>query len=109
MNRARSALSSFFNWTIAEGLRETNPVDKTNKNEENSRERVLENDELRTIWHALPDNDYGKINKLLILTAQRRGEIGEMRVAEFNRAERQIELPGGERTKNGSATYRAAV
>jgi integrase len=47
----------------------------------------------------LPDNDYGKINKLLILTAQRRGEIGELRVAEINRKEQQIEL-SGERTKN---------
>jgi integrase len=100
MNRARAGLSSFFNWAIGEGICKYNPVDKTNKSEEQSRERVLENAELKKIWHALPDNDYGKINKLLILTAQRRGEIGEMRVAEFNRAERQIELPG-ERTKNG--------
>jgi integrase len=100
MNHARAALSSFFNWTIGEGLAEANPVDKTNKVEENSRDRVLDNQELRTIWRALPDNDYGKISKLLILTAQRRGEIGEMRVEEFNRTERQIEIPG-ERTKNG--------
>jgi integrase len=100
MNRARGGLSSFFNWAIGEGICKYNPVDKTNKSEEQSRERVLENAELKTIWRSLPDNDYGKINKLLILTAQRRGEIGEMKVAEFNRAERQIELPG-ERTKNG--------
>jgi integrase len=100
MNRARGGLSSFFNWAIGEGICKYNPVDKTNKSEEQSRERVLENAELKTIWRSLPDNDYGKINKLLILTAQRRGEIGEMRVAEFNRAERQIELPP-ERTKNG--------
>jgi integrase len=100
MNRARGGLSSFFNWAIGEGICKYNPVDKTNKSEEQSRERVLENDELKTIWRSLSDNDYGKINKLLILTAQRRGEIGEMRVAEFNRAERQIEIPG-ERTKNG--------
>ena len=100
MNRARGGLSSFFNWAVGEGICKYNPVDKTNKSEEQSRERVLENAELKTIWHSLPDNDYGKINKLLILTAQRRGEIGEMRVAEFNRAERQIELPP-ERTKNG--------
>lgn len=100
MNRARGGLSSFFNWAIGEGICKYNPVDKTNKSEEQSRERVLENSELKKIWHTLPDNDYGKINKLLILTAQRRGEIGEMRVAEFNRAERQIEIPG-ERTKNG--------
>ena len=83
-------------------VRDLGPVKggKTNKAEEQSRERVLDNAELKKIWCSLPDNDYGKINKLLILTAQRRGEIGEMRVSEFNRAERQLELPG-ERTKNG--------
>lgn len=100
MNHARSAASSFFNWAIGEGHTETNPVDKTNKVQEKSRDRILENWELKTIWHALSDNDYGKISKLLILTAQRRNEIGELEVTEFNRAERQIELPGS-RTKNG--------
>jgi integrase len=75
-------------------------VDKTNRNEENSRERVLENLELKTIWRALPDNDFGKCCKLLALTRQRRSEIGGLRVEEFKRDERQIELPG-ERTKNG--------
>jgi integrase len=34
------------------------------------------------------------------LTRQRRSEIGGLRVEEFKRDERQIELPG-ERTKNG--------
>jgi integrase len=100
MNRARSALSGFFNWAISQGICEYNPVDKTTKNDENSRERVLEDSELRTIWRSLPDNDYGKINKLLILTCQRRGEIGDLEISEINRAEKQIEL-SGDRTKNG--------
>jgi integrase len=100
MNRNRTYLSSFFNWAIGEGLCEANPVDKTNRNEENSRDRVLKNTELKTIWRALPDNDFGKCSKLLMLTAQRRNEIGGLKVSEFNRAERQIELPP-ERTKNG--------
>jgi integrase len=100
MNRNRTYLSSFFNWAIGDGFCEFNPVDKTNRNEENSRERVLENSELKTIWRALPDNDFGKCCKLLALTSQRRSEIGGLRVEEFNRDERQIELPK-ERTKNG--------
>jgi integrase len=100
MNRARTSLSGFFNWAIGEGLCEINPVTNARMNDEESRERVLENAELRTIWHALPDNDYGKICKLLILTCQRRGEIGELPVPEFNRKERKLELPG-HRTKNG--------
>jgi integrase len=100
MNRNRSYLSHFFNWCIGEGLCSINPVDKTNKAEETSVDRVLEDSEIKAVWRALPDSDFGKIMKLLALTAQRRSEIGELRVSEFNRAERQIELPG-ERTKNG--------
>jgi integrase len=100
MNRARTYLSSCFNWAIGEGLCETNPVDKTNRNDENTRDRVLANKELKTIWRALPDNDFGKCAKLLMLTSQRRNEIGGLRVFEFNREQRQIELPP-ERTKNG--------
>jgi hypothetical protein len=34
MNRARGGLSSFFNWAIGEGICKYNPVDKTNKSEE---------------------------------------------------------------------------
>ena len=102
MNRARTYLSSFFNWAIGEGLCESNPVDKTNRNDENSRDRVLKNGELKTIWRALPDNDFGKILKLLAYTAQRREEIGGLRVDEVNFKDKQIELPES-RTKNGIA------
>jgi hypothetical protein len=53
-NRARSALSSLFNWCIQEGLLETNPVVGTRKADEGgSRERVLTQDELRKLWRAL--------------------------------------------------------
>jgi integrase len=100
MNRARTSLSGFFNWAIGEGLCEINPVTNARVNDQESRDRVLENSELRSIWHGLPDNDYGKICKLLILTCQRRGEIGELPVKEFNRAERKLEF-AGPRTKNG--------
>ena len=100
MNRCRGALSSFFNWAIGEGLTETNPVSRSHRSEEQSRNRLLSDAELRTIWRALPSNDYGRIVKLLILTAQRRDEIGALEVSEINFKARQIELPEG-RTKNG--------
>ena len=76
-DRARSTLSAMFAWAIGEGLVEVNPVNGTNKVERNkSRERVLSDAELAAIWKAAPDNDYGRIVKLLMLTAQRREEIG---------------------------------
>ena len=51
------------------------------------------------MWQACGDDDYGRIVKLLILTGQRRREIGDLTWAEIDRAKRQIELPA-ERTKN---------
>lgn len=82
-NRARSTLSAMFTWAIGEGLGDTNPVMGTNKNEESERERVLSDAELIAIWKAVPDNAYGRIVRLLMLTAQRREEIGCLRWSEL--------------------------
>jgi integrase len=100
-DRARAALSSFFTWAIGEGLCEMNPVVGTNKHFHGakSRDRVLTDRELVTIWRALPDSDYGRIVRLLILTGQRREEIGALRWPEIDLEERVIALPA-ERTKN---------
>jgi integrase len=100
MNRARSAGSAFFNWVIREGLCETNPFDKTNKNGETHRERTLTPRELKVIWNGVPDDEFGDIVKLFILTMQRRDEIGGLPTSEFNREKRQLEIKGA-RFKNG--------
>ena len=60
---------------------------------------MLTEAELREVWHACGDDDYGRIVKLLILTGQRKTEIGNLSWGEINEAQRQIELPGA-RTKN---------
>jgi integrase len=97
-NRARNSLSGLFSWAMAEGLVESNPVIGTIRVEELSRERVLSLDELRLIWNALPDSDFGSIMKLLMLTGARAGEIAGLRREEFR--DDAILLPGS-RTKNG--------
>jgi integrase len=76
--RARTALSSMFNWAIREGLDiAANPVLGTNRPAQpGSRERVLTATELSAIWRACGDDDYGRIVRLLLLTAQRRDEVG---------------------------------
>jgi integrase len=100
-NRARSALSAMFAWTIGEGLCDSNPVIGTNKaGEEKPRERVLGDAELAAVWKAAPDNDYGRIVKLLMLSGQRRDEIGSLRWSEIDFEARTIKLDGA-RTKNG--------
>jgi integrase len=99
-DRARAALSVFFTWAVREGLCEVNPVLATNKAAKpKSRERVLSDVELKALWSALPDSDYGRIVKLLLLTGQRREEIGGLRWSEIDWDGQQILLPG-ERTKN---------
>jgi hypothetical protein len=78
-NRARGALSAMFRWAIGDGLCENNPVTGTNRQTENGhRERSLSDSEVAKVWLAAPDNDYGNIVKLLLLTGCRREEIGNL-------------------------------
>jgi integrase len=101
-NRARSALSSFFSWCVAEGLLEANPVIGTAKADEGgSRERVLTQDELKQIWHTLPEVNasFADIVRLLLLSGQRRNEIGKLQWSEVDLARKMIILAPA-RTKN---------
>jgi integrase len=101
-DRTRSSLSALFAWAIGEGIVESNPVTGTNKaSEATPRDRTLSDEELVAIWHAAPTNHYGAIVRLLILTGQRRDEIGSMRWSEIDLEERTLTLPS-ERTKNKS-------
>jgi integrase len=96
-NAVRADLSAFWNWCIREGLAELNPVSGTGKASTQSRDRVLTEDELATIWRNLGDDQFSDIVRLLILTGQRRQEIGGLRWDEI--AGDSIVL-GPERTKN---------
>jgi integrase len=98
-NRTRASLSKFFSWACGEGLAESNPAALTNKNPEKSRDRVLSHNELKQIWAALPDSDYGEIIKLLVLTGQRASEISDLEWDEID-FERDIISLSASRTKN---------
>jgi integrase len=84
--RARSNLSAFFAWAMREGLCESNPTVSTNNPAEGiePRSRVLSDAELAGVWRASRDDTFGRITKLLILTACRRDEIGGLRWDEIN-------------------------
>ena len=100
-NRARAALSAFFSWAIGEGLVDATPVLGTNKaTEEISRDRVLSSEELAAIWNEAGQGDYGAIVRLLILTGQRREEVGGMLWSEID-LDKRIWRIEAERTKNG--------
>ena len=75
--RSKSALSAFFSWAMREGLARANPTILAQALAENpARDRVLDDDEIRAVWRACQDDDFGRIIKLLLLTGCRRNEIG---------------------------------
>ena len=102
-NRVRSSLSAFFAWAVTEGLLDTNPVVGTAKLDEGgSREGTLTREELAELWVALdaePNPQFADIVRLLILTGQRREEVGSLRWSEVELDRGLIVLPP-ERTKN---------
>jgi integrase len=99
-NRARTALSAFFRWAVSKDAHLANPVrDSFKATEDGPRDRSLTDQEVAGVWLAAPNNDFGKIVRLLMLTACRRNEIGELRWDEVNLDARTITLPKA-RTKN---------
>lgn len=100
--RARGHLSGFFKWAMGEGLTQSNPVIATNNPGigVGHRNRVLEDWEMRAIWHAAGDGHAGKIVKLLALSGCRRNEISGLRWSEINMKTGEFILPS-DRAKNG--------
>jgi integrase len=99
-NRARAALSAFYTWAIQEGFVDQSPVTGTGKATENGgRERVLSQEELRKLWRGLGDGRFADIVRLLLLTGQRRTEIGRLTWAEVD-LHRKLIVLAPERTKN---------
>jgi integrase len=101
-NRVRATLSSFFSWSISQGLTGQNPVIGTTRHDEVSRDRVLDPAEIRLIWNSLEDDHYAQIIKLLMLTGQREAEVAGMLWSEIDLAAAAWAMPGT-RTKNHKA------
>jgi integrase len=114
-NRLRSTLSAMFVWSLKEGLCESNPVTDTNKRDEISRNRTLvvvdpethETDmsQLVAVWNAVEGMSCAAPVRLLILTGQRRDEIGALRWSELDEGMTRITL-SPERQKNGGGKER---
>ena len=104
-DRARMALSGLFGWAIDRGYLDANPTLHVRaRAQSRARERVLSEAELAAVWNACDgDDDFSRIVRLLILTGQRRAEIGDLAWPEVNLEKQQIELPEA-RTKNGRCT-----
>ena len=95
-NRVRMVLESFFRWAIAEAMVPTreNPVSGTEpRRGEIKRERVLTDKEIAAVWKAADGGPFGAIVRLLLITGQRRGEVGGMHWSELDLEGRVWRIP----------------
>jgi hypothetical protein len=80
-NQTLAAASAIFAWAIREDIIKVNPCQKVERNETQSRERVLSDSEIAKFWNAF--DDAGLIEsaalKMILLTGQRPGEVRHMR------------------------------
>ena len=90
-----------FAWAMRAGLAKDNPAGFIPKNAETSKDRVLDDAELRAIWMATAGGGhFDRIVRLLLLTGCRRDEIGALRWSEISN--NLITIPEA-RTKTGIA------
>lgn len=101
-NRTLAAVRKLFNWAIDRSIIGTSPIVRVKApTHEESRDRVVSDDELRLIWKAADyvGFPFGPFVQVLILTAQRRDEVANARYSEFNKAGDLWIIPR-DRTKN---------
>lgn len=104
-NRLLAYLRRFFNWCYEKDLIAVVPTDRIRPPAKNqSRKRVLSKAEVAEVWAALDDVPglFGTIFRTLLLTGQRKEEVGGMGWKELEDLEGEAptwSIPG-ERTKN---------
>jgi len=102
-NRIHSNIRKLFNWCIERGIVETSPIiGLKSPTKEESRDRVLDNDEIARLLRACRNDVYPfrQFVPVLLATAQRRGELAEMRWSEIDFKEKIWVIPA-DRSKNG--------
>lgn len=101
-NHAFAYINHFFNWSVSRGIINQSPSHGlTPPAPKVSRNRVLSDHELITVWNEAQNTPYpfGAIVQLLILTGQRRGEVTNMSWSQIDNQNRIWTLPPG-LTKN---------
>jgi integrase len=95
-NRTLARLRALFNWAVEKDRLPASPADRVKPpTKERSRDRALADDEIRWFSHGCDEIGwpFGPICKLLLLTAQRRDEVGGMRWSELDLDERTWTQP----------------
>jgi integrase len=104
-NRYLALIKRLFNWCAERGYVETSPAANIKPlAKEVSRDRVLSDDELRLVWQRCEAVGwpFGPLFQLLILTAQRLGEVATMRWCELDLDTATWSVPAAS-VKNGVA------
>lgn len=107
-NRLRALLNKMFNFAVDRDILEHNPCTRVKPlATEKAKDRHLSEDEIRTFWHVLETNtelvmsdDIRRALKLILVTAQRPGEVTGMHTREIDG--HWWTIPA-ERSKNGKA------
>jgi integrase len=104
-NRTLTRIKTLFNWAVAQDIIPTSPAAGLKPvAKEVERDRVLSDDEIRWFWSACGRLSwpYGPLFKLLMLTAQRRDEVGSLEWSHLS-ADRTTWTMPRERSKNDRA------
>jgi integrase len=103
-NRVLAAIRKMFNWAVERDILPASPCAGVKPpSAEQSRDRVLTDDELRLVWKGAEaiGEPFGPMVKALILTLQRREEVAGMHRSELRPQDRLWVIPK-QRVKNGS-------
>lgn len=97
----RKALASLWRWAMQHGHAEANPAANLPQlAKSKAGERTLGDEEIGALWRATAEpGDFHRIVRLLLLTGQRRDEVGEITWSEISLEKAVWTLPGA-RTKN---------
>jgi integrase len=78
-HHAFCALRAFIRWAHRKHYFDRNPMERMKAPKApQARSRILTDDEIRRVWHACPDDPFGRLVKLLILCGQRLGETSKI-------------------------------
>jgi len=102
-NRTFAAVRRMCRWAVERGIIERSPTEGLSRpTKERPRDRVLSSAELALVWKAADriTPTYAQVIRVLLLTGQRRDEVGGMRWDEIDLAQKTWAIPA-ERVKNG--------
>ena len=104
-NRVLALIKKIFNFGIAREIVEFNPCAQLERpGKEQQRDRVLSDEEIRVFWTALErePSEIAAAFRLRLVTAQRGGEVVNMRWSDVDLNDRWWTIPGAD-AKNGLA------